>query len=305
MILAHVSSIVAVTTLAFGQAADETPLTEAETKVVLLGTGNPAPVPEKSGPSTAVVVGPNVYIVDFGPGVVRRASLAHQEKRIQALHPANLNVAFCTHLHSDHTAGYPDLIFTPWVIGRDRPLKVYGPPGIKSMTEHILAAYKQDIDMRVNGLERSSPVGAQVDAIEIKPGVVHRDQYVRVEAITIDHGSWEAAFAYRFESANRTIVISGDTGPSENLVERARGCDVLVHEVYSERALSQLHPSGQAYHSSFHTSGVELGKIATEIKPGILVLYHQLSWSPKEWILDEVKRNYSGALAYGEDLDVY
>jgi ribonuclease BN (tRNA processing enzyme) len=106
---------------------------KAGTQVVLLGTGNPFPDPDRSGPATAIVVNGNAYLVDFGPGVVRRAKAAVIDKGITALEPANLRVAFVTHLHSDHTVGYPDLIFTPWVIGRKMALEVYGPKGIKDI----------------------------------------------------------------------------------------------------------------------------------------------------------------------------
>lgn len=108
-----------------------------ETKLVLLGTGTPNACPNASGPSSAVVVGDRAYLVDFGPGVVRQAAKAYQQG-IDALRPDRLMIAFCTHLHTDHTAGYPDLIFTPWVLERPKPLKVFGPKGIQNMTEHIL-----------------------------------------------------------------------------------------------------------------------------------------------------------------------
>jgi ribonuclease BN (tRNA processing enzyme) len=108
------------------------------TKVVLLGTGTPVPDPDRSGPSTAIVVDDRAYLVDFGPGVIRRAESAALTRKIPALDPGNLRVAFVTHLHSDHTAGYSDLIFTGWTSGRAVPLEIYGPRGIQSMTEHIL-----------------------------------------------------------------------------------------------------------------------------------------------------------------------
>jgi ribonuclease BN (tRNA processing enzyme) len=122
------------------------------TQIVLLGTGTPNADPDRSGPSVAIVVNETPYIVDFGPGVVRRAAAAFRNG-VKALEVSNLKIAFLTHLHTDHTVGYPDLIFTPWVLGRDRPLEVYGPPGIKSMTEYILKAYEKDIDVRIHGLE--------------------------------------------------------------------------------------------------------------------------------------------------------
>ena len=117
-----------------------------ETKIIMLGTGTPSPNPERSGAATAILVGDRAYLVDFGPGVVRRAAAA-KAKGYLAVNPANIRVAFVTHLHSDHTAGYPDLILTPWIFGR-RELDVYGPEGTQEMTEHILAAYRQDIEIQ-------------------------------------------------------------------------------------------------------------------------------------------------------------
>ena len=108
------------------------PQSAGKTHVVLLGTGNPAPDPDRSGPATAIVVNGTAYLIDLGPGVVRRASAAFLEEGIQALEPTKLRVVFITHLHSDHTVGYPDLIFTPWTIGRRVPLEVYGPKGLQA-----------------------------------------------------------------------------------------------------------------------------------------------------------------------------
>src|SRR6516164_713568 len=136
------------------------------TKVVLLGTGTPAPDPDRSGPATAVVVGDVAYIVDLGPGVVRRARAAATAHGLKALEPTNLRIAFLTHLHSDHTIGFPDLIFTPWTMGRRVPLEVYGPKGLKEMADHLLAAYRIDIDTRTNpdGNQRTFPEGSKVNA---------------------------------------------------------------------------------------------------------------------------------------------
>ena len=109
----------------------------SHTQVVLLGTGNPAADPDRSGPATAIVVNGTPYLVDFGPGVVRRAAAAVRDRGISSLEPANLHVVFATHLHSDHTVGFPDLIFSPWTLGRRVPLEVYGPKGIKAMADHL------------------------------------------------------------------------------------------------------------------------------------------------------------------------
>src|SRR5499425_205607 len=153
-----------------------------QTKVVPLGTGTPVPDPERSGPATAIVVDDSAYLVDFGPGVVRRAKAAVLDRGITALEPANLKVAFVTHLHSDHTAGYSDLILTGWTAGRSISLEVYGPSGLKAMTEHILEAYRIDIETRTNpnGNQRGFPEGHNVNAHEITAGVVYRDSNVTV-----------------------------------------------------------------------------------------------------------------------------
>src|SRR5512145_2489655 len=119
-----------------------------KTRVVLLGTGTPAIDPDRSGPATAIVVNDTPYLVDFGAGVVRRAKSALVDRGIAGLDPLKLRVVFVTHLHSDHTVGYPDLILTPWVMGRRVPLEVYGPSGIVHMTEHVMEAYREDFAAR-------------------------------------------------------------------------------------------------------------------------------------------------------------
>jgi ribonuclease BN (tRNA processing enzyme) len=163
------------------------------TKVVLLGTGTPVPDPDRSGPATVIVVDDRAYLVDFGPGVVRRAEAAAL-KGVTAAEPGNLRVAFATHLHSDHTAGYSDLIFSGWTSGREVPLEAYGPAGLQSMTEHILQAYKVDIETRTNpdGPMRDAgrfPDGWKVNAHDIKAGVIYKDDTVTVTAFATKHAS--------------------------------------------------------------------------------------------------------------------
>jgi len=273
-------------------------------QIVLLGTGNPNANPDRSGPSVAIVVNDTPYIVDFGPGVVRRAAAAYQAG-IEGLDMWRLTRAFLTHLHSDHTAGYPDLIFTPWVLERFEPLEVYGPPGIRAMTEHILAAYREDIRERIEGLERANESGYLVDVHEIEPGIVYQDNNIKVEAFPVKHGSWQA-FGYKFYAPDRTIVISGDTAPTERCVEEYRGCDVLIHEVYSVAGFETRPPGWQKYHSSVHTSSLELAEMASKARPGLLILYHQLFWSAsEEELLLEVQSGYDGKVVSGKDLEVY
>lgn len=277
----------------------------AVTQVVLLGTGTPNADPDRSGPAVAVVVNDAPYLVDFGPGVVRRAAAAHRQG-LKGLEVKNLKIAFATHLHSDHTAGYPDLIFTPWVLEREAPLQVYGPAGIKSMTRHILQAYAEDIDLRLNGLEPANDTGYKVIAHEIKPGLIYQDQNVKVRAFPVSHGSWKEAFGYRFETPDRTVVISGDCTPSPALIENSKGCDVLVHEVYSTAGFAKRPAVWQKYHSNFHTSSRQLAEIANQARPKLLVLYHQLFWgTTDEEMENEIRQFYDGKVVSGRDLDVF
>jgi len=279
------------------------------TRVVLLGTGTPNADPERSGPASAVVVDGRAYLVDAGPGVVRRAAQAARDRDIPALRVQSLDRVFVTHLHSDHTLGLPDLLLSPWVLDRPEPLSVFGPPGTRRMMDRIVEAWSADIDVRVNGLE---PRDANRDAYaprveEVRAGVVYQDDLVRVTAIEVEHGSWEAALAYRFEGPDRTIVISGDAAPSQAIVDACGGCDVLVHEVYSAERFATRPPEWQRYHASFHTSTVELADLATRARPGLLVLYHHLFWgTDDEGLVRELREaGYTGAVVSGRDLDVF
>jgi ribonuclease BN (tRNA processing enzyme) len=201
--------------------------------------------------------------------------------------------------------GYPDLIFTPWVLGREEPLEVYGPPGLRSMTEHLLVAYREDVRERVDGLEPANHTGHRVKVTEIEPGPVYQDLNMRVEAFAVRHGSWPA-YGYKFTVPDRTIVVSGDTAPSEHCVEAARGCDVLIHEVYSAVGLEKRLPAWRRYHASVHTSSYELAEIASRAQPGLLILYHQLFHGVSEGeLLAEVRERYGGEVVSGRDLEMY
>lgn len=281
----------------------------AEVKVVVLGTGTPRPDPERSGPALAVVVNGAAYLVDFGPGVVRRAMLAAREKHIAALAPSNLKIAFVTHLHSDHTAGLPDLFLTPAVAGRAAPLELYGPPGLAEMAHHIKQAYAADIAVRTEGLEHGNPAAYKINVHEVEPGVVYQDANVKVTAFPVQHGSWRYAYGYRFDAGGRSIVISGDTGPNDSVAHACQGCDLLFHEAYSLKWFQESKPEWQKYLSSFHVSTAQVAAIAAAAKPKQLVLYHQMfvqGDDPDVIMIDEIRKaGYRGAVASAHDLDVF
>jgi ribonuclease BN (tRNA processing enzyme) len=269
-----------------------------DTRVILLGTGTPNPEPDRMGPAVAVVTGDRVYIVDCGPGVVRRATEA-------GIDMDQLTRLFVTHLHSDHTVGYPDLMLTPPNAGRTKPLQAYGPPGLRAMTANLLKAFTVDLDARLRGTQPRAAPAFDVLAHDVKPGEVYRDDAVRVIAFAVPHGDFPGAYGYRFEAGGKVIVISGDTTYSQNLIAAAKGCDILVHEVYSEKGLAGRTAGWRRYHAAFHTSGPDVGRVAAQVRPRKLVLYHALPMGESpEQVLDEVRSKYDGQVIYGRDLDV-
>lgn len=276
-----------------------------DTKLILLGTGTPFADPTKSGPSLAIVVNNTSYIVDCGPGVVRRAAEA-SKLGFPSLEAAQLKTLFITHLHSDHTIGLADIILTPAVLDRNAPIRIYGPVGSKKMTDDLMSAYKEDIAIRINGLEKGDAIAYQVYTNEIKEGQIYKDSNLTVTAFNVQHGQWDNAFGFVFQTKDKKIVISGDCTYSENLIKYAKYCDILVHEVYSDAGLKKRTQRWQDYHSTFHTSTYQLADIANQVKPKLLILNHQLTFGTSlQSLLDELKSKYAGPVVNGADLDVF
>jgi ribonuclease BN (tRNA processing enzyme) len=285
----------------------------ATTRVVMLGTGTPRPDPNRSGPATAIIVHETPYLVDFGPGVIRRAAAAY-EKGVTALGYGGVNIktVFLTHMHSDHTVGYPDLIFTPWVMGRHEPLEVYGPRGIKAMTEHVLQAWHVDIDGRTNGINQHNATGCKVNAHEIEPGLIYRDHNITVTAFPVRHEEMVDSFGFRFETPDRTVVLSGDTAPTQALIDHSRGCDVLIHEAYTMVAYQNAARPSPEFRRRHHTSSIELAKIANAVKPNLLITYHRSNASEgssragqEDVLIEEIRRDYEGRVVAANDLDIF
>jgi ribonuclease BN (tRNA processing enzyme) len=282
----------------------------SRTQVVLLGTGSRPADPLRSGPATAIVVNDRAYLVDLGAGVVRRAAAA-AERGIPALAANRLQTAaFITHLHSDHTVGYPDLIFSTWVQGRRAPLQVYGPAGLSDMTSHIMQAWRVDVDIRTSGMEKRSRTGLDVEPHEIKPGVVYQDANVTVTAFRNAHGELTETFGYRFDTADRSIVISGDTNPSEALIQHCQKCDVLIHEAYSDAYRPADMANWLEYRSKYHTTTTQLGELAARANPGLVIIHHRgvgvgAGEISEGQYIAEVHRGWNGRVVVGHDLDVY
>ncbi|NUO64816.1 MAG: MBL fold metallo-hydrolase [Gemmatimonadaceae bacterium] len=285
------------------QSSPTAPASASRTRLVMLGTGTPAADPDRFGSAVVVLVDSTPYLFDAGVGVVRRWAQALRGG-VAPLAPASLHRAFITHLHSDHTLGLPDLIFTTWTLGSDvrPPLEVYGPPGLSAMTTHLLAAWAEDVAIRTGPEgEGAGEAPPAVHAHEIAPGVVYRDSLVTVTAFVAHHGSVPHAFGYRIQTPDKVIVLSGDAGPPSTVAEQCRGCDILVHEGGSVLA-SEATP----YFRRFHTTVEAMAEIATAARPKLLVLYHQRPASPAvERAYARLRQLYAGPFVVARDLDVY
>ena len=265
-------------------------------QVILLGTGFPRPDPERAGPSTAVVVNGKVFLVDAGRGVVMR--LAATEFPLKAV-----RAVFLTHLHSDHISGLPDLFTSTWIFGRATPLDLYGPKGTAESARGLEQFFAEDIPIRRDLTDMVPAAGAKISVHIIKEGVVYQDADLRVTAFAVDHRPVVPAFGYKFEAAGRTVIISGDTRPNENLVRFARGADVLIHEAYLPEHFDRVDtPEVAARLKRYHTSAEEAGQVAQQAGVKLLVLTHVIPADADETFLDRAGKHFKGKIVVGRDL---
>jgi ribonuclease Z len=265
--------------------------------VLLLGTGYPRPDPEHAGPSTVVIAGDAWFVIDAGRGATMRLAATD-------LKYANMRAVFLTHLHSDHTAGLPDLFNTSWQFGRKTvPLSLYGPPGTKKLAGAMLEFFADDIHYRRDLLEKHPAAGATIRTNIVREGVVYEDGGVKVTAFAVDHRPVPHAFGYRFESGGQVVVISGDTRPTENLVKNAQGADVLVLEAYLPEHFDRVDtPEVAARLKSYHTSAEEAGQLAARAGVKKLVLTHLIPAGADETFRERAAKKFKGEIVVGRDL---
>jgi ribonuclease Z len=270
-------------------------------KVTLLGTGCPPPVMNRFGPSILVEAGGHKLLFDAGRGAVQR--LAQLKVRWQ-----DVQGIFLTHLHSDHVVGLPDLWLTGWLIppGRSVPLHVWGPRGTTKMMSHLEQAYEYDIRIRLYD-DRAAPDGVVLLAADIVEGVVYDKGGVKVTAFQVDHAPITPAFGYRIDYAGRSVVLSGDTRVSENLIRYAQGVDLLIHEVASAATFERLGISAERTKSvmDHHVTPEQAGMVFTRAKPKLAVYSHiVLPEATEQDLIPPTRKTYAGPLELGEDLMV-
>ena len=272
-----------------------------EIKVTLLGTGCPPPVMHRFGPSTLVEAGEQKLLFDAGRGALQR--LTQLKVRWQ-----DVQGVFLTHLHSDHVVGFPDLWLTGWLVGSGRnvPLQVWGPRGTKKMMSHLEQAYEYDIRIRLYD-DRAAPDGVVLLAEDISEGVVYDKGGVKITAFEVDHTPVKPAFGYRIDYAGRSVVLSGDTRVSENLIRYAQGVDVLVHEVVAPETFQRAGAPPERAKSviAHHTTPEQAGEVFARTKPKLAVYSHiVLPTATEQDLIPPTRKTYAGPLELGEDLMV-
>lgn len=269
-------------------------------KVTLLGTGTPEPSMIRFGPSILIEVGDQKFIFDVGRGAIQRLAQVNVKYK-------DIEGVFLTHLHSDHVVGFPDLWLTGWVVGRrDIPLRVWGPKGTEKMMEHLEQAFDYDIKIRLFD-DRAFPEGVVIDAKDISEGIVYERNGVKVTAFEVDHQPVIPAFGYRIDYGGRSVVLSGDTRPSSNLIKYAYGVDLLIHEVASPELLKQTGRNEEWVRAiiGHHTTPEQAGEIFSKVKPRMAVYSHIVMPSATDKdLIPPTRKTYSGPLELGEDLMV-
>lgn len=282
---------------------------EAQTgasRLILLGTGGgPRPRRTNSASAQVIVVKEAAYVVDCGDGVARQLVLA-------GIQLPTLRHIFVTHHHSDHNADYGNLILLAWTAGLRTPVDCWGPPPLEEMTRQFMSMNSYDIRMRIDD-EGRIPLQPLVHVHELtQGGVILEDENVRVRATLVEHPPIVPAFGYRFDARDRSIVISGDTAPSTNLIELARGADVLVHEALYPTAIDRLVagvPNASTLKQSIlshHTSAEDAGRVAQAAGVKTLVLSHLVpaedpAVTDQMWI-DAASAHFDGTVVVGKDL---
>jgi ribonuclease BN (tRNA processing enzyme) len=295
--------------MACAAAAWRSPLISAradKSRLILLGTGGgPRPRKGSSGAAQVIISNDAAYVVDCGDGVARQLVLA-------GVRLTQLRSIFITHHHSDHNADYGNLILLAWTAGLRTRVDTWGPPPLQRMTELFFEMNSYDINTRVAD-EGRPPLAPLVHVHELhEGGLVMQDANVKVRAALVHHPPVAPAFGYRFDAADRSIVISGDTTPTKSMLELADGADVLVHEALFvpgvDRMVARV-PNAPALRRSIlshHTSVEDAGRLAREAGVRTLVLSHLVpaddpAISEQMWI-DAARRHFDGEIIVGKDL---
>ena len=268
--------------------------------VRLLGTGSPPPNPKRRGPATLLTLGDEHFLVDAGSGVGVQLVRA-------GVRPYDWPRVFITHHHSDHVVDLAHLLVTRWIVGQNAPFEVWGPAGTRRQMEKLMDYLHWDLEVRRHHMvDRKLP---ELHVTEIEEGRLAEIGGVTVSAFLVEHDPVKPAFGYRFEGGGRSVVISGDTRPCENLIRASYRVDCLVHECCEMTKTSWSPDCGWPTLedkirglASYHTQPDQLGRVASEAKAKQLVVTHLMPGSVPDELRETAARDYTGPIVIGEDL---
>jgi len=301
--IAAFAVLLAALRLSAGPAPAPTPIPAPPAiRVTLLGTGNPRPSMTRFGPSILVEAGPARILVDAGRGATQQLFLLGGRDLL-----SGIDLVLLTHLHSDHVVGLPDLWLTGWLFGRARPFSLKGPEGTAALMAHLEKAFEFDVKTRRDLDERLPAAGAAIDTKDLPPETIVEISGVRITAFAVDHGPVKPAYGYRIDYAGKSVVLSGDTRYSENLIAHAKGCDVLVHEVVApeveRRHAAVRDPAAIDRIIAHHTTPEDAGRVFSAVEPRLAVYSHIVpSPATEKDLVAPTRKTYSGPLAVGYDL---
>lgn len=261
-------------------------------RVVLLGTGTPAPSLARLGPSTLVEAGVEKLIFDVGRNVYVRLNQA-------GIAFPDITGLLLTHLHSDHVSGLPDLWLTGRFAGKPRAtnLEVWGPAGTQRMLAHLIEAYQFDLTSR----KHLPPSQGSLVSHEIVEGTVFSRNGVTVSAFLVDHGGVAPAFGYRIDYGGRSVVLSGDTRLSPHLIEKSVGVDLIVHEVAAVATAASTPDTERIM--GLHLTPEEAGTVFSKVRPKLAVYSHIVTFGvPDDELISRTRSTYAGPLVVGADL---
>ncbi|MCW5729652.1 MAG: MBL fold metallo-hydrolase [Alphaproteobacteria bacterium] len=268
--------------------------------VTLLGTGCPQVDTRRHGPASLVRHDGRAFLVDCGSGVTQRLLGAGTKG-------AALDAVFLTHLHSDHLVDLFQLVISSWHQGRPRPQRVFGPPGTRRYVDALRALWRAELEQRIAHERRPSVAALEIEVSEIGEGCILDEGGVRVDAVAVRHQPVRHAFGFIFSAGGGKLAFSGDTAYAPELIEAARGADVLVHECFIHREMPVIPgvrtAEGIAAVASYHTLSSEVGKVAREAGARCLLLNHFVPTRFDEAaLIAEIRADYSGPIVVGEDL---
>lgn len=268
-------------------------------EIVLLGTGCPICDPDRLGPASLVRAADRALLVDCGSGAAQRLVAAGTPGRA-------LDALLLTHLHSDHLVDLYQLVVSSWHQGRDRPQRVFGPPGTRAFVEGTMALWREERELRIAHERRPSARAFEIEVTEIADGFEASFGPIGVRAFAVDHRPVRHAFGFAIEAGGRRAVFSGDTRRCDAVVRAARGADLLVHECFVHGALPPV-PGVRSEETvraveGYHTPSTEVGGVAREAGVSMLALHHFVPTRfDRRALVEEVRRSFAGTLLVGED----